>query len=285
MIAGSRQGAADYYRTLTSLYRWYGGAAHGWHYGIYDEDVSSHRAALLRCNEVLLEGIPTNARVMDVGCGDGGFAAWAARLGYRVIGITVCAEHVALAKSLVESYGVADRCCFLVMDMNALGFSDHSVDIVVNQETWCHAQSKASYIESVKRVLRPNGQFRSVDLSLGRVPANRFEQRQYEAVLKGFEVPALVSAAQIARFLQASGFEGVTITDLTRKVRRTSTLIFAFSLGPHLLTMLGLDRLLYGREASIRRAYRGHVAACVAFNLGLQRGLFRYLSVSARKRR
>ena len=60
-------------------------------------------------------------------------------------------------------------------------------------------------------------------------------------------------------------------------------LILAFSAGPHLLTKLRLDSLLYGREERLAGHYRRHVAACMAFNGGLLTGRFRYLYISAQK--
>jgi ubiquinone/menaquinone biosynthesis C-methylase UbiE len=283
VISGSWEAAADYYRTLTSLYRWYGADAHGWHYGVYDADVRGHSASLTRGNEILMEGIPRAASVLDVGCGEGGFAVWAAERGHRVLGITVCAEHVHLARALAESRRVDDRCRFIVANMDALALRGQSVDVVVNQETWCHSQSKSQYLDDVWRVLRPGGWFRSVDLSLGAGPRNASEEHQYQLVCQGFQVPSLVSKPEIAQYLEARGFTDVSIVDLSARVWRSALLILAFSGGPHLLTRLGLDRFVYGRDAHTVSHYRRHVAACMAFNLGLRRRLFRYLSVTARK--
>jgi cyclopropane fatty-acyl-phospholipid synthase-like methyltransferase len=283
---GSRRGAADYYQTLTALYQWYGGTAHGWHYGIYDRtDIRSHEAALIRCNEILMDGVAGEAgSILDVGFGEGGFAIWAAARGHRVVGITVCPDHVPIARSHATAHRVEDRCHFLLMDMDALALRPGSVDIVVNQETWCHSQAKGRYLRGVHAVLRPNGWFRSVDLSIRDGTLSAAEAQQYQAVLSGFELPSLISEAEISRDLAAAGFADASITDLTSQVRRTALLILAVSSGPQLLTRLGIDRLLYRRsDEATRGRYRRHVDACMAFNLGLQRGLFRYLRVTARK--
>ena len=286
MIAGSRDAAADYYRTLTSLYRWYGATAHGWHYGVYDGDVNSHAASLDRGNEVLMDGVcSAPASVLDVGCGEGGFAVWAATRGYHVTGVTLCPEHVQLAASLATASGVAERCRFLVGDMDALPLADQSMDLVVNQETWCHSQSKAHYAKDVHRVLRPGGVFRCVDLALSASPRSAADERGYRTVREGFQVPSLISEVEACDCLGSAGFSDVSVVDLTAKVRRSAWLILAFSVGPHLLTAIRLDRLLYGNDDRIVGHYRRHVAACMAFNRGLRRGLFRYLLVTARKRR
>jgi SAM-dependent methyltransferase len=284
MIAGTRDAAADYYRTLTSLYRWYGASAHGWHYGIYDGDVEGHSASLTRGNELLLEGLSgTDTRILDVGCGEGGFSVWAAARGNTVTACTLCIEHVKLAQTLAYSNGVEERCRFLIGDMDSMPFAAGSFDVVVNQETWCHSQSKGAYLQGVWRVLRPGGQFRSVDLAL----ANRIQSaralRQYRAVCEGFQVPSLVSKEDAMDHLTAAGFCDISVIDMTAQIRRSALLILAFAVGPHVLSALRLDRWLYGSDAQIAGHYRRHVAACIVFNRGLLNGLFRYLYVIARK--
>ena len=84
--------AASYYSELTAHYERYSAGTHGWHYGIWEPDVRSHAAALLRSNELLLRALRIDGatRILDVGFGIGGFAVWAAStFGAHVTGITV----------------------------------------------------------------------------------------------------------------------------------------------------------------------------------------------------
>ena len=283
MKTGSREAAANYYRTLTGLYRWYGASAHGWHYGIYDQDVDGHAASLKRCNDLLLEGLDgAGKHLLDVGCGEGGFSVWAAARGFTVTGCTLCLEHVPLARTLAQASDVAHRCRFLLCDMNDMPFAPGSFDVVVNQETWCYAQAKAAYLKGVRRLLRPGGVFRAVDLALGdTLEWSRF-QRQYRDVCDGFQIPSLISKKDAIYQLAAAGFSDISVVDLTAKVQRSALLILAFSAGPRALTAVGLDRWLYGSDKRVAGVYRGHVAACMAFNRGLRSGVFRYLYLTAR---
>jgi SAM-dependent methyltransferase len=265
----SREAVADYYGSLTSLYRWYGQSAHGWHYGMYGADVKGHSASLTRANEFLLQRVPCEGRdLLDVGCGEGGFTTFAASRGYRATGLTVCLDHLHLARRLAAANGVDHRCRFLIADMDALPFAPASFDVIVNQETWCHSQFKAAYLRQVSQLLRPGGVFRAVDLAVADGTSSAPTPRHYEDVRSGFQVPSLIS---------------VCVTDLTEAVKRCARLILAFSAGPRLLTALKLDRWLYGIDAHLVGHYRRHVAACMAFNRGLLRGEFRYLAVSAQK--
>ena len=285
MTAGSRAAAADYYRSLTSLYRWYGTTAHGWHYGLHDTGSRGHAASLTRTNEFLLEGLGPAGDLLDVGCGEGGFSVFAAASGWRSTGITLCLEHLHLAQTLAQSRAVDRRCRFLLADMDALPFAPGSFDVIVNQETWCHSQFKSVYLEQVWQLLRPGGVFRAVDLAIADGTPSPRAHRQYKAVREGFQVPSLPSPALARQALADAGFEGVAVRDLTPAVKRSAWLILAFSAGPHLLTKTSMDRWLYGGDARIAGHYRRHVAACMAFNLGLLSGAFRYLYVTGRKPR
>ena len=161
-------------------------------------------------------------------------------------------------------------------------FGPASFDVVVNQETWCHSQSKAAYLKGVRRVLRRGGQFRSVDLARRDEIRSAGGLRRYRAVCEGFQVPSLVSEKDAIEHLTTAGFCDISVVDMTAQVRRSALLILAFGAGPHLLSMMRLDRWIYGSDARIAGHYRRHVAACMAFNQGLLSGEFRYLYVTAR---
>ena len=137
--------ARSYYTDLTYYYLRFGGFF-GFHYGIWGRGVDRSDAALLRSNEVLTRGLGLTARsrVLDSGCGVGGFSAWCAgRYGCRVNGITLVAGHLRLAQRLADGEGVGDRCRFVLMDMNQLALRPAGTfDAVVKQETFCYAADR-----------------------------------------------------------------------------------------------------------------------------------------------
>lgn len=252
--------------------------------GVWEADVTTHPAALLRSNELLLRGLDLgpHSHILDVGFGSGGFSTWAARTtGARVTGITVVGEHVALAGALARASGVADRCRFLTMDMDALAFEESAFDVVVNQETFCHAADKAGYLVAVSRVLRPGGWWRAVDFSVRQAPLADDDHR-YRGVCDGFHVPSLASLEQAAAWLDAAGFTDIVATDLTPLVLKTASRIRSQCYLPLAAYRLGIDRLFRPATPTERGNRIGHVTAAYQYSRGLHHGLFRHAFYSAR---
>lgn len=278
--------AARYYADLTVQYERYAGASHGWHYGVWEDDVRSHTAALLRSNEVLLRGLDVTpaTRILDVGFGIGGFAVWAARrFGAAVTGITVAEDHLAPARALAAAQGVSAHCEFQLMDMNELAFADRQFDVVVNQETFCHADDKAAYLAAVYRVLRPGGAWRAVDFSVREAPLDVPGRRSYDAVCAGFHLPSMAPASATANMLAQAGFDAIECHDLSPLVLKTATHILRACYLPLVMTRLGLDWTFRPRDARQRQNRQGHVSAAYHYSRGLRSGLFRHAFYAARK--
>lgn len=277
------QNPAAYYADLTRQYGRYAGRARGWHYGIWEHDIRNHQQALVRSNEILLRGLTISpaTHILDVGMGAGGFAVWAAtRFGCRVTGITVCAPHVDLARGLARQAGVADRCEFHEMDMDALSFQDGRFDCVVNQDTLCHAADKPAYLASVARALRPGGTWRAIDFSIQEAPFSPSQQRDYDAACDGFHMPSMVAPSTVTTALAAARFHNLEVVDYTPQVWRAARLILRQCYGPLALEALGLDWVIFSRDADRLRNRRGHIAAAVAYSRGLLHRYFRHMFYS-----
>jgi len=105
---------------------------------------------------------PTNdlmdRRVLEIGCGRGGFAAW-------------LAKHTASPRSVVAAdfseiaIAIAQRSCagqqanlsFVVQDIQALQFDDASFDTVFSCETIEHVPAPRRAVSELARVLKPGG--------------------------------------------------------------------------------------------------------------------------------
>jgi 2-polyprenyl-3-methyl-5-hydroxy-6-metoxy-1,4-benzoquinol methylase len=91
-------------------------------------------------------------RVLDVGCGEGHFAAVLARAGAEVVAVDVAAEP--LRRALQRHPGLHTR---LVDPEDRLPFEDSSFDAVWSGETIEHVADTSRWLSELRRVLRSGG--------------------------------------------------------------------------------------------------------------------------------
>lgn len=94
-----------------------------------------------------------NSRILDVGCGDGYGSSKLHRAGYRVTGIDISAEMIALARKRSDQ----DEMTFLQGNVESMPFEEKSNDgaMVINVLEWTKEPSKA--LDEFYRVLKPGG--------------------------------------------------------------------------------------------------------------------------------
>jgi tocopherol O-methyltransferase len=277
---------ARYYRDVTAEYEAYGGAALSWNYGIWEPDVRDLQAAFRRGKEVMVRGlrIDRETRVLDAGCGVGGFAIWCAgQFGCRVTGITICEEHVEIAERNANAAGVGERCEFVCMDMDALSFAPGSFDVVTNQETFCCAHDKRRYLREVFRILAPGGAWSSIDYNVRRGKLSRAESAQLRKVLSGFHLPSLISPSRVESLLKAAGFEDASSRDVTALVLPSAEFVMRRCYEPLRFARRFPRRRLHAPDAGREANIRGHYEAGMAYGIGLHTGLFQHAWFRARK--
>jgi cyclopropane-fatty-acyl-phospholipid synthase len=99
-------------------------------------------------------------RILDVGCGWGGFPLWAAtRHGASVVGITLSPPQAEKARQRAEEAGVADRVEIRVMDYRDLAGSGERFDAIASIGMVEHvgASQIDVYAETLASVLEPGG--------------------------------------------------------------------------------------------------------------------------------
>jgi 2-polyprenyl-3-methyl-5-hydroxy-6-metoxy-1,4-benzoquinol methylase len=91
-------------------------------------------------------------RVLDVGCGEGQFAAALARAGAEVLALDAAAEAVRRARA--RNPGLDVRA---VNSETELPLADASIDVVWSGETIEHVADTAGWLSELRRVLRSGG--------------------------------------------------------------------------------------------------------------------------------
>lgn len=99
-------------------------------------------------------------RVLDVGCGWGGFPLWAAKEhGAEVVGITLSPPQAERARQRAEAAGVADRVEIRVMDYRDLPATGEKFDAIASIGMVEHvgATQIEVYAQTLARMLEPGG--------------------------------------------------------------------------------------------------------------------------------
>lgn len=94
---------------------------------------------------------PSDSRILEVGCGGGGFLAYLESKGHRPFGVDLLQEAVEAARSLAANSEI------LQADAYSLPFEDESFDCLVSQHLIEHLEDLPRALAEWRRVLRPGG--------------------------------------------------------------------------------------------------------------------------------
>ncbi len=108
-----------------------------------------------------LLGDLTRRRVLEIGCGRGGFAAWLARLPAHCRPATIVASDFSpVAVQIARQFGIACRLegvAYCVGDLMHLSWNNESFDVAISCETIEHVPDPRRALRELARVLRPGG--------------------------------------------------------------------------------------------------------------------------------
>lgn len=99
-------------------------------------------------------------KILDLGCGPGGYAVSLAERGFRVTGIDLESEMIERARTIAERRGVQDRTEFYCMDLrdvNELAQTFDGAYCIGNTLVHLHdGQEVRALLKSIHEMLRPN---------------------------------------------------------------------------------------------------------------------------------
>jgi 2-polyprenyl-6-hydroxyphenyl methylase/3-demethylubiquinone-9 3-methyltransferase len=166
-------------------------------------------AAFQRRSRFLLDHVRPGMRVLDVGCGEGRFAAALIAAGAQVTGLDVAEEPLRRAR---ERHGELELA--LVGEAGPWPLADASFDLVWAGEVIEHVADTAAWLSELRRVLRSGG---SLVLS---TPANgpleliaaALSRRSFAARFDPCgEHLRFYSRATLTRLIEDFGFESVAV--------------------------------------------------------------------------
>jgi SAM-dependent methyltransferase len=153
----------------------------------------------------LLRQVPrrrAGGRVLDIGCGSGGYLAILAELGWKCSGVETGAKSRAYAQTVL---GLDVR----EGPLEACGFPDASFDVVTLWHVIEHLPDPRATLREIRRVLKPDG------LLLLRTPnVESWEASLFRGNWYGLDAPRhlyLFSPATLELLLRQCGFEAIAM--------------------------------------------------------------------------
>jgi 2-polyprenyl-3-methyl-5-hydroxy-6-metoxy-1,4-benzoquinol methylase len=157
----------------------------------------------------LLDGVRPGERVLDVGCGEGRFAAELARAGVEVVAIDVAEEPLRRARELYPELDLR-----LVGGAGGWPAPDAGFDAVWAGEVIEHVADTAAWLSQLRRTLRPGGRLLLSTPAHG--PLRRLRLAISERAFADHFDPLgdhlhFYTRRMLARLLEEFGFERVRV--------------------------------------------------------------------------
>jgi SAM-dependent methyltransferase len=154
--------------------------------------------------------VPAACQMLDVACGSGQVALWAARDGVNVTGVDIAPNLVARAQTRADAEGLHAR--FIEGDAEGLPFEDASFDVVVTLFGAMFAPRPERVASELLRVCIPGGM-----IAMGNWTSGGFVGQMFKTFAKfiaptGMPAPVLWGDERVVRERLGHGVFGLTMT-------------------------------------------------------------------------
>ena len=202
-LRGSRRNIAFHYDLGNAFYQLWLDQGMTYSSALFSYPAEALERAQERKYQRILDqlGAIPGEQLLEIGCGWGGFACYAASRGYRITGITLSQEQLAYARERVLREGLADRVSLRLQDYRTL---DQQYDHIVSIEMF-EAVGEAyweTFFNTVRRSLKPGGR---ASLQVITIDHDRFERYRRRAdfiqkyIFPGGMLPSVPTFNQLAR--------------------------------------------------------------------------------------
>ena len=154
--------------------------------------------------------IPAGCQLLDVACGSGQVALWAARDGMNVTGVDIAPNLVQRAQARVRAEGLNAR--FVEGDAEALPFEDASFDVVISLVGAMFAPQPELVAHELLRVCSPGG-----TIAMGNWTPEGFVGQMFKTFAKfiapsGMPAPVMWGNEAVVRERLGPGVSNLTMT-------------------------------------------------------------------------
>jgi sterol 24-C-methyltransferase len=211
--------ATHFYNLVTDFYQF--GWGQSFHFAPRKVG-ESLAGSIARCERGLSDVLNLQAgmRAVDIGCGVGGPLCTIGRhSGARVVGVNNNSYQVGKARSLVEKFGLSDRCKIVQADFMHLPFAQGSLDAAYTMEATPHAPDKRGVFREILQALKPGASFAGYEWCLTDRynPGDSRHRRLKSGIEIGNGLPDLATTKDVEDALRAAGFEILETRDAARE--------------------------------------------------------------------
>ena len=161
--------------------------------------------------------LTANSHLLDVACGSGGPALFAANtLGCRVTGIDINESGIDAGQRMAEKLGLQERVHFQRVNVrDRLPFDDATFDAIMSIDAMNHFEHREEVFREWWRVLRPGARFIFTDATIVTGTVSRDEILARSISMGHF---LFTPVGEHERLIQRSGFVDLRVDDVTHSI-------------------------------------------------------------------
>ena len=160
------------------------------HYRSYGYDSPNERDKIIK----LIDNLPTDISILDIGTGKGHLALAIARSGRKCTSIDISAAEIYYAQLNAIYYQLDEYIQLRQMDAGQLLFDQHSFDVVLTADFFHHLINPQPVLNEMLRVSKPGGKIIIADFNESgqKMMADAFKSEGKEHLFLGWNLDKIV---------------------------------------------------------------------------------------------